>query len=63
LPKSLLLRRSPRISALEGVLAKVIGACATGGELTAWSIYLGLGPVLLGLLGALPFAAQLLQLR
>ena len=45
------------------MLAKVIGACATGGELTAWSIYLGLGPVLLGLLGALPFAAQLLQLR
>jgi MFS family permease len=55
------LRRSLRISAIEGVLAEVVGACATGGVLTAWSIYLGLGPVLLGLLGALPFAAQLLQ--
>ena len=42
-------------------MAEVVGACATGGVLTAWSIYLGLGPVLLGLLGALPFAAQLLQ--
>ena len=30
--------------------------------LTAWSIYLGFGPVLVVLLGALPFAAQLVQL-
>jgi hypothetical protein len=56
------LRRSLRISVLEGVLAEAVGACATGGVLTAWSIYLGLGPVLLALLGALPFAVQLLQL-
>jgi MFS transporter len=62
LPLHPLLRRSLRISAVEGVLAEVVGSCATGGVLTAWSIYLGLGPVLLGLLGALPFAAQLLQL-
>ena len=62
MPLHPLLRRSLRISAVEGVLAEVVGACATGGVLTAWSIYLGLGPVLLGLLGALPFAAQLLQL-
>ena len=56
------LRRSLRLSAIEGILAEVVGACATGGVLTAWSIYLALGPMLCGLLGALPFAAQLLQL-
>jgi hypothetical protein len=59
---SISLRRSLRVSALEGVLAEVVGACATGGVLTAWALYLGLGPLLLGLLGALPFAAQLLDL-
>lgn len=57
-----LLRRSLRISLLEGVLAEVVGACATGGVLAAWALYLGLAPLLLGLVGALPFAAQLLQL-
>jgi len=56
------LRRSLRLSAIEGILAEVVGACATGGVLTAWSIYLALGPMLCGLLGALPFAAQFLQL-
>lgn len=56
------LRRSLRVSALEGVLAEVVGACATGGVLAAWALYLGLDPLFLGLLGALPFAVQLLHL-
>jgi len=56
------LRRSLRVSALEGVLAEVVGACATGGVLAAWALYLGLGPLAVGLLGGLPFAAQLIHL-
>src|SRR5207302_9478983 len=37
-------------------------ACASGGVITAWALYLDLPPVLIGVLGALPFTAQLVQL-
>lgn len=47
---------------IEGALAELVGACATGGMVTAWALYLGLSPLLIGVLGALPFAAQLVQL-
>jgi MFS family permease len=56
------LRRSLRLSTAEGIVAELVGACANGGALTAWALYLGLAPVLVGLLGALPFAAQLVQI-
>jgi MFS family permease len=46
----------------EGALAEVVGACTTGGVLTAWALYLELSPLLIGLLGALPFSAQLVHL-
>ena len=47
---------------VEGALAELVGACATGGIVTAWALYLELPPLLIGVLGALPFAAQLVQL-
>jgi MFS family permease len=55
------LRRSLRSSTLEGVVAELVGATASGGVITAWALYLGLTPVLVGVLGALPFAAHLVQ--
>src|SRR3989475_10013682 len=56
------LRKSLRTSMLEGALAEVVGACTSGGALTAWALYLELPPLLIGVLGALPFTAQLVQL-
>ena len=47
---------------IEGALAELVGACAAGGMITAWALYLALPPLLIGVLGALPFAAQLVQL-
>src|SRR5215467_6407349 len=55
-------RRSLRISVAEGVVAELVGACASGGVITAWALYLDLTPVLVGVLGALPFAAQVAQI-
>ncbi|TMB31234.1 MAG: MFS transporter, partial [Deltaproteobacteria bacterium] len=55
-------RSSLRISTWEGIAAELVGACVTGGVLTAWALYLDLSPFLIGVLGALPFAAQLAQL-
>ena len=46
----------------EGALAEVVGACTSGGVLTAWALFLDLPPFLIGVLGALPFTAQLVQL-
>lgn len=47
---------------LEGAFAELVGACAAGGVITAWALYLDLSPFLIGLLGALPFSAQFVQL-
>jgi len=62
LPGVRTVRRSLHISTWEGIAAELVGACVTGGVLTAWALYLDLSPVLIGVLGALPFAAQLAQL-
>lgn len=56
------LRRSLRASVVEGLLAEAFGACAGGAIITGWALYLECSPVELGLLGALPFLAQLMQL-
>src|SRR5438876_2870394 len=56
------LRRSLRTSMIEGAFAELVGACAAGGTLTAWALYLELSPVLIGILGALPFAVQVIHL-
>ncbi len=56
------LRRSLRISVAEGILAEVIGSCSTGAVLTGWAVLLGCSPLQVGILSALPFLSQLLQL-
>lgn len=56
------LRHSLHFSTLEGMVAEVVTACAGGAALTAWALYLGCPPVLIGLLGSLPFLGQLVQL-
>src|SRR5205823_11423629 len=56
------IRHSLRVSIAEGLVAELVAACAGGGVLTAWALYLGLSPVLVGVLGALPFAAQFVQI-
>jgi MFS family permease len=55
------LRTSLDASVAEGAAAEVFGACAGGAVLTGWAVFLGASPVVIGVLGALPFAAQILQ--
>jgi MFS family permease len=56
------LRASLDASVAEGAAAEVFGACAGGAVLTGWALYLGASPVTIGLLAALPVAAQVVQL-
>ena len=56
------LRTSLRASLLEGAAAEVFNACAGGAVLTGWALFLGAGPLAVGVLGALPLAAQLFHL-
>jgi MFS family permease len=55
-------RASLRYSTLEGLFAELTLACAGGAVLTGYALYLGCGPFLVGLLGALPFLAQAVQI-
>ncbi len=55
-------RQSLRVSVFEGMAAELFGACASGAVLTAWALHLGCGPFVVGLLGALPFLAQVAQI-
>jgi hypothetical protein len=55
-------RTSLTASHLEGGSAELFGAFAGGAVLTGWALHLGAGPFLIGLLGALPLAGQILQL-
>ncbi len=55
------LRRSLAFSVWEGVAAEVVGACSGGAVLTGWALYVGAGPIVLGLIVALPQAAQIIQ--
>src|SRR5512132_343052 len=56
------MRRSLAASTAEGVAAEVVQACAGSAMATAWALHLRSGPLLLGVLWALPFLGQLLQL-
>ena len=56
------LRPSLRASLFEGAAAEVFAACAGGGVLTAWALHLGASPVVIGLLGALPVACNVLNM-
>jgi MFS family permease len=49
------------VSVAEGIAAEVVGACSGGAVLTGWALFLGCSPALIGILGALPFLAQLVQ--
>jgi hypothetical protein len=55
------LRCSLSACTAEGVVTEFAAACCGASALTAWALYLGAGKWLLGLLGALPFLAQLVQ--
>jgi MFS family permease len=55
------LRASLDASFAEGAAAEVFGACAGGAVLTAWALYLGASPFIIGLLAAFPVAAQVVQ--
>lgn len=55
------LRRSLAACTAEGATAEVVAACCGGAAVTGWALHLGLAPKLVGLLGALPVAAHLLQ--
>lgn len=61
-PRRRALRTSLRASTAEGIAAEVVAACTGGAALTGWAMHLGGGAALIGLLGALPFLAQLVQL-
>lgn len=56
------MRRSLAASIKEGVAAEIVQACAGSAMATAWALHLHAGPLLLGVLWALPFFGQLLQL-
>ena len=56
------MRRSLAASIGEGVAAEFVQACAGAAVATAWALHLHAGPLLLGVIWALPFLGQLLQL-
>ncbi len=56
------LRRSLRACTAEGLFSEVVNACAGGAVLTGWAIYLRAGPLLTGIVVALPQMAQLFQI-
>ncbi|HEY6098239.1 MAG TPA: MFS transporter [Anaeromyxobacter sp.] len=61
-PRASALRRTLRVSTAEGIAAEVVGACTGGAAITGWALHLGCATPVLGLLGALPFLAHLLQI-
>jgi MFS family permease len=46
---------------LEGISAEVVSTCSGGAVLTGWALYVRANPITLGLIVALPQAAQLVQ--
>lgn len=56
------LRRSLFFGVQEGMTAEIVAACSGGAVLTAWALHLGGGPLLVGVLGALPYLSQFVQL-
>jgi MFS family permease len=57
-----LVRRSLRACTSEGIVAEIVAACAGTTALTGWALHLGATPLEVGLVGALPQLAQLVQL-
>lgn len=54
-------RRSLHYSIAEGMVAEAFTACTSNAMLTAWAVALDCGALLIGLLWALPYLAQLVQ--
>src|SRR5690606_5214122 len=55
------LARTLRLSSVEGMTAELITSTVGGSMLVAWALHLGCGPLVIALLGALPFLAQAVQ--
>lgn len=55
------LRSTLSLSSLEGMAGELVAATAGGAVLVGWALHLGCGPLIIALLGALPFVAQVLQ--
>jgi MFS family permease len=60
-PRCSALRASLAACTAEGVVTEFAAACCGASALTAWALYLGASKWMLGLLSALPFLAQLVQ--
>jgi MFS family permease len=60
--RSTRLRRSLEISTAEGMVAECVTAFTGGAVTTAWGLHLGCSPSLVGVLSALPFIVQPVQL-
>ena len=56
------LRRSLNAAVAEGASAEVFAACASGAVIIGWALYLGASAAVIGFLGALPLAAQVVSL-
>ena len=56
------LRRSLNAAVAEGATAEVFAACASGAVIIGWALYLGASAAVIGFLGALPLAAQVVSL-
>ncbi|MFN7135445.1 MAG: MFS transporter, partial [Myxococcales bacterium] len=56
------LRLSLVASTTEGIVAEAVTAFSGGAVLTAWALYLGCTPWIVGILAAMPYVAQLVQL-
>ncbi|WP_373048189.1 MFS transporter [Vulgatibacter sp.] len=55
------LYRTLRYSSAEGMVAELVTSFVGGSVLTGWAIFLGCSPLVIAMLGALPFLAQLVQ--
>jgi MFS family permease len=56
------LRKSLRLSTVDGLFSEVIVAFTQGSVLTAWTLFVGGGTFLVGLLAAMPYLSQLFHL-
>ncbi len=56
-----ILRRSLAACTAEGAAAEIVGACCGGAALTGWALHLRMSAKLVGLVGALPVVAQVVQ--
>lgn len=59
MPRGGVLRRTLAACSIEGMFAEIVSACAGGAVLTGWALHVGCSPLLLAVLSALPFAAQI----